>query len=74
MLHVKDFKPTNKPMSVTEPPDAAELGHGMLDYKPVFATAKKANIQHYFVEQEGYDMPMFEALKLDADYMKALQA
>ena len=74
MLHVKDFKPTNKPMSVTEPPDAAELGHGMLDYKPVFATAKRANIKHYFVEQEGYDMPMFEALKLDADYMKALQA
>lgn len=72
MLHVKDFKHTDKPASVTEPPPAAELGRGTMDYRPIFKAAKKANIKHYFVEQEGYDIPPFEALKIDADYMKKL--
>jgi sugar phosphate isomerase/epimerase len=72
MLHVKDFKPSAAPVSVTNPPQAAELGRGTARYLPIFAAARKANIKHYFVEQEGYDMPVFEALKLDADYMKGL--
>ncbi|WP_353068224.1 sugar phosphate isomerase/epimerase [Tunturibacter empetritectus] len=72
MLHVKDFKHTDKPASVMEPPPAAELGKGTLDYRPVFEAAKKANIRHYFVEQEAYDIPPLEALKIDADYMKKL--
>ena len=72
MLHVKDFKHTEKPASVLEPPPAAELGRGTLDYRPVFEAAKKANIKHYFVEQEEFDLPPMEALKIDADYMKKL--
>jgi sugar phosphate isomerase/epimerase len=72
MLHVKDFKPTAQPTTVVDPPPAAELGRGTLDYRPIFEAAKKANIKHCFVEQEGYDMPVYEALKIDADYMKNL--
>ena len=72
MLHVKDFKHTDKPASIAAPPDAAQLGQGTLDYKPVFEAARKGQIKHYFVEQEGYDIPPFEALKIDADYMKNL--
>jgi len=72
MLHVKDFKHTDKPASVMEPPPAAELGKGTVDYRSVFEAAKKANIRHYFVEQEAYDIPPLEALKIDADYMKKL--
>ena len=72
MLHVKDFKHTDKPASIAAPPPAAQLGQGTLDYKPVFEAAKKGEIKHYFVEQEGYDIPPFEALKIDADYMKNL--
>jgi sugar phosphate isomerase/epimerase len=72
MLHIKDFKHTDKPASVMEPPPAAQLGQGTLDYRPVFQAAKAANIKHYFVEQEGYDIPPLEALKIDADYMKRL--
>jgi sugar phosphate isomerase/epimerase len=70
MLHVKDFKKTDKPASVLEPPPAAELGLGTADYHPIFAAAKKANIKHYFVEQEAFDRPPMDALKIDADYMK----
>jgi sugar phosphate isomerase/epimerase len=57
---------------VTAPPPAAQLGEGTLDYRPVFEAAKKAKIAHYFVEQEGFDIPPMEALKIDADYMKKL--
>jgi sugar phosphate isomerase/epimerase len=72
MLHVKDFKQTGKPESIAEPPSPAQLGEGRLDYRPVFEAAKKANIEHYFVEQEGFDTPPLEALKIDEEYMKNL--
>ena len=72
MLHVKDFKHADKPASIAAPPPAANLGQGTLDYKPVFEATKKGEIKHYFVEQEGFDMPPYEALKIDADYMKNL--
>jgi sugar phosphate isomerase/epimerase len=74
MLHIKDFKPTSKPASVVDPPPPAELGRGTLDFHPIFQVAKNANIKHYFVEQEGYDMPVFDALKIDADYMKGIHS
>jgi sugar phosphate isomerase/epimerase len=72
MLHVKDFKTTGKPESIAEPPPPAQLGQGRLDYRPVFEAAKKANIKHYFVEQEGFDIPPLEALKIDEEYMRKL--
>ena len=72
MLHVKDFKKMNGPMSPENRPEAADLGHGTSDYKTIFAAASKGEIKHYFVEQESFDKPPFEALKIDADYMKNL--
>lgn len=72
MLHVKDFKHTDKPASVTAPPPAAELGRGTVDFRAIFQAAQKGKIKHYFVEQEEFDIPPFEALKIDADYMKRL--
>jgi sugar phosphate isomerase/epimerase len=48
------------------------LGRGTIDYHPIFEAAKKASIEHLFVEQEEFDMPEMEALRIDADYMRAL--
>jgi sugar phosphate isomerase/epimerase len=72
MLHVKDFKmtPTTNPSNA---PPSTELGRGTIDYRPIFEAAKKAHIEHAFVEQEEFDMPPMEALKVDADYMHALK-
>jgi sugar phosphate isomerase/epimerase len=67
MLHIKDFK-DNKPPSV-------ELGTGSVDYKPIFAAAAATgHIRHAFVEQEEFQGPIMEALKVDAQYMKRLRA
>jgi hypothetical protein len=35
----------------------------MIDYRPIFAAAKKAGLRHYFVEQEG---PFVRMSQLDA--------
>lgn len=68
MLHVKDFRPKT---AGEERPAPAELGRGTIDYRPIFAAAKMAGgIRHCFVEQEGFDVPWDEALKIDAEYMK----
>jgi sugar phosphate isomerase/epimerase len=69
MLHVKDFK-IIAATTASAPPPSTEMGHGTIDYHPIFEAAKKARIEHAFVEQEEFDMPPMEALKIDADYMR----
>jgi sugar phosphate isomerase/epimerase len=73
MLHIKDFKLGKLPGSDANPPPSAELGRGSIDYRPIFVAAKAANIKHAFIEQERYDMPPMEALKIDAEYMQVLK-
>lgn len=72
MLHVKQFKLQGwKP---GEEPVSTEMTQGSLDYKRIFAAAKKASIRHIFVEQEAFpDMPPMQALKVDADWLKAFR-
>jgi sugar phosphate isomerase/epimerase len=71
MLHVKDFKMTPASTPADHPP-STEMGQGNIDYHSIFAAARKAHIVHAFVEQEEFDMPQMEALKIDADYMRAI--
>jgi sugar phosphate isomerase/epimerase len=74
MLHVKDFKMGHGATPLPEPP-STELGHGVIDYHPIFEAATNANkIEHIFVEQEEFDMPPMEALKVDADYMRTFKS
>ncbi len=74
MLHIKDFKPTAKPATVVDPPPAAELGTGTVKFRPIFEAAKSGHIKHMFVEQEAFNMPPLQALRIDADYMKAVKS
>jgi sugar phosphate isomerase/epimerase len=72
MLHVKDFKIVGT-VNPAAPPPSTELGHGSIDYRPIFDAAKNTRVKHVFVEQEEFDMAPFEALRVDAEYMKALK-
>ena len=49
----------------------AELGRGVVDYKPIFAAAAKAGLQHYFIEQEGpfARMNQLQAAQVDHDFL-----
>ena len=74
MFHVKDFHlPTNISYATHEEAKVTELGRGSIDYRPIFAqAAENQKITHAFVEQEEFDIPWMESLKVDADYMKKL--
>jgi sugar phosphate isomerase/epimerase len=73
MLHIKDFKPFNRDKG--EEPSPVDLGHGTIDYRPIFdEAAKGGNIKHVFVEQEAFTVPPMESLKIDAEYVKKLGA
>jgi sugar phosphate isomerase/epimerase len=73
MLHVKDFKGISAASSITNVPTVVELGQGSIDYRPIFQEAAKAGVvKHCFVEQEGYNVPPVEGLKIDAEYMRGL--
>lgn len=71
MLHIKEFKlegwkPGMEPVST-------EMGRGSIDYASIFAAAKRARIEHVFVEQEAFpDMPAMDALKTDAAWLKSM--
>jgi sugar phosphate isomerase/epimerase len=69
LLHVKDLKPADP--QGPEKRVSTELGHGVIDFKPIFAEARKVGIRYAIVEQEDFDMPIPEALKIDFDFMKA---
>src|SRR5579859_995180 len=76
MIHVKDFLPagTGPGHSAAEHP-GAELGHGMIDYRPIFAAAEKAGLRHYFAEQEGpfTRMSQIEAARQAFDYLRRIR-
>ena len=75
LFHVKDFHlPPNISYATSEEAKVTELGRGSIDYRPIFAqAAENQKITHAFVEQEEFDMPWQESLKVDAEYMKNLK-
>jgi sugar phosphate isomerase/epimerase len=77
MIHVKDFLPVHDRSANAgnaAPMLGAELGHGVVDYKPIFAVAEKAGLQHYFVEQEGpfSRMEPLQAARVDYEYLHSM--
>jgi len=74
LFHVKDFHlPPNMTLAKHDDAKVTELGRGSIDYRPIFAqAAKNQKITHAFVEQEAFDIPWQESLKVDATYLKNL--
>jgi sugar phosphate isomerase/epimerase len=77
LLHIKAFKPGAPTVSLQGPqrPEPTELGRGGIDYKPVFAAAKKAGVEQYYVEQEPpfTEVPAMDAIRIDYDFLHKLQ-
>jgi sugar phosphate isomerase/epimerase len=65
LLHVKD-------MDATPKKDFTEVGRGVINFREVFAQAKKAGIKHYFVEQDETPASPFESIKTSYDFLKNL--
>jgi sugar phosphate isomerase/epimerase len=63
LWHVKD-------MANTAEKEFTEVGNGVINFKEIFAQAKKAGMKHYFVEQDKCNKPPFESIKISIDYIK----
>jgi sugar phosphate isomerase/epimerase len=77
LLHIKAFKSGAPTVTLqgAQRPEPTELGRGGIDYKPVFAAAKKAGVEQYYVEQEPpfTAVPAMEAIRIDYDFLHKLQ-
>jgi len=76
MIHVKDFLPTPPGPRPADAPahPGAELGHGIIDYRPILIAAEKAGLKHYFVEQEGpfTRMSPLDAARQGYEYLRSM--
>lgn len=72
LVHLKDFKAPVQPVTPMDPPPPAELGRGTEDFHAVQRAIRASGVRHVFAEQEGYDMPPLEALRIDAEALRRL--
>lgn len=64
MWHIKD-------MDKKDPNLNTEVGSGRIDFKPIFAEAKLAGMERFFVEQENNYYPNeLDSIKTSCDYIK----
>jgi sugar phosphate isomerase/epimerase len=66
LLHVKDMDSTPRRYFT-------EVGRGVIDFKPIFASAGRAGVRHYFVEQDETPGSPFDSLKISIDYLRNLE-
>ncbi len=78
MLHVKHFLPMARPTTDMVGPDrpkGVELGREFIHYKPIFAAARTAGIEHVFAEQEApYTRPQLESAEVSYAFLRAMEA
>jgi sugar phosphate isomerase/epimerase len=72
LLHVKDVKAGFRPTTDLGPVPFTEVGRGAIDWRKVFAAAKKARVKRYYVEQDTTERPPLEAIKISRDYLHDL--
>lgn len=63
MWHVKD-------MDNSAEKTFTEVGSGTIDYKSIFANAKKAGIEHIYIEQDAIKKDAYESISQSFNYVK----
>lgn len=74
MLHVKDVRKDATTVADKLTSQTTEVGRGKIDWKRIFAAADAKHLQHYFVEQENFDRPALESVRMSCEYLQALKA
>ncbi|CAG7648701.1 Inosose dehydratase [Paenibacillus solanacearum] len=65
LIHVKD-------MADDAEGTFAEVGHGIIDYKPIFEVAEEAGVEYYIVEQDRCQRPALESVQMSIEYLKSI--
>jgi sugar phosphate isomerase/epimerase len=74
MLHIKDRKPgfpSSNDMSDSSA-HFTEVGAGGIHWAAIVETAKKLQIEHYFIEQDHIDGPPLESLRSSYNYLRKI--
>jgi sugar phosphate isomerase/epimerase len=74
MIHLKD-RVAGSPVNY-RPQDEqhiVELGKGSIDWKPLISQARAQGVKLALLDQDDTKLPVFEAMKIDADYLNGLQ-
>jgi sugar phosphate isomerase/epimerase len=72
-LHVKGLVSKPPLGHVAHDFATTEVGHGVIDWRAVFAEAHKVGVLDCYIEQEPpYSRPIFESLAIGRDYLKSL--
>jgi sugar phosphate isomerase/epimerase len=73
-LHIKDVRKDAATVVDRVDTQTTEVGSGRVDWPKLFAAMDPQRIRHYFVEQENFERPPMEAVKLSFDYLSRLKA
>ncbi|RYE36569.1 MAG: sugar phosphate isomerase/epimerase [Sphingobacteriaceae bacterium] len=64
MWHIKDMDKNKTELNT-------EIGNGSIDFKKIFAQAKKSGLEHIFMEQENFtDIDPYKSITQSASYIK----
>jgi sugar phosphate isomerase/epimerase len=74
MLHVKEVRKNARTTLDRLDAQTTEVGGGQIDWKRLFGAMSAGSIRHYFVEQENFERPPLEAVKISFDYLRELGA
>ncbi|MGA2349602.1 MAG: sugar phosphate isomerase/epimerase [Terracidiphilus sp.] len=75
LIHIKDRKPaTGFTVSPYDEHAAhfTEAGSGTIDWKAMLGEARHLGVKQYFVDQDGYDVPVEESLRRNWKYLSQL--
>jgi sugar phosphate isomerase/epimerase len=73
LLHIKDIKQRADP-GVELKMSSTEVGHGIIDWKEIFAAAPRGGVQHYFIEQEPpLEQPALESVRQSYEWLHAFR-
>ncbi len=72
LLHVKEVRKDLQTARDRIVAQTTEVGSGKIDWKTLFAAMDRKRIRHYFVEQENFERPPLEAVKISYEYLRKL--
>ena len=64
LIHLKD-------MTAGPTPTYAEIGEGIIDFRPIFAASEASGAEYYIVEQDFCARPALESAKVSLGHLKA---
>jgi sugar phosphate isomerase/epimerase len=75
LLHIKDLSPGHPPTHTLDAKMGlfTEVGHGVIDWKRIFAAAPTGGLKHYFVEEDYCERPPIESARMSYEYLKNLK-